>query len=376
MTSSTSFLHDDAPVPAGFDGLSLPVHHATTVVFSDTRSLLDADEFSEEGYYYALGHTPTTLQLSAKIAAIEGGTQAVLTPSGMAAIALTYLATVRPGDHVLLPKNAYRPNYDFARTMLTELGVTVLDYEPDETDLGARVSEQLRLLWIEAPGSLTLETPDVQRLINQARSVGAQVAIDNTWSAGVYFQPLALGADFSIQALSKYQGGASDVFMGAVVTQRAEDHARLKRASVRLGYSVSADDCFLVCTAVTAPFGHVWPRTKPRRCRLRRRSRSIRRCSASCIRRCHRAEGTTIGSGCSAGAAGCFRLRSMGVTRSMTCAASSMRCAASKSGLVGAVPRVSPRRTGRRAGGRSRSGVRASFVSASAWNVLMTCKKT
>jgi len=256
LTSSTSFLHDDAPVPAGFDGLSLPVHHATTVVFSDTRSLLDADEFSEEGYYYALGHTPTTLQLSAKIAAIEGGTQAVLTPSGMAAIALTYLATVRPGDHVLLPKNAYRPNYDFARTMLTELGVTVLDYEPDETDLGARVSEQLRLLWIEAPGSLTLETPDVQRLINQARSVGAQVAIDNTWSAGVYFQPLALGADFSIQALSKYQGGASDVFMGAVVTQRAEDHARLKRASVRLGYSVSADDCFLVYRSL----GSLWAR--------------------------------------------------------------------------------------------------------------------
>ncbi|MBC5800592.1 MAG: PLP-dependent transferase [Candidatus Eremiobacteraeota bacterium] len=243
-------------MPAGFRSLSLPEHHATTVVFSDTRSLLDADEFSEEGYYYALGHTPTTLRLAAKVAAIDGGAHAVLTPSGMAAIALTYLATVRAGDHVLLPKNVYRPNRDFARAMLTELGVTVLEYEPHETDLGARLSERLRLLWIEAPGSLTLETPDVQRLIDQGRSVGALVAVDNTWSAGVYFQPLALGADFSIQALSKYQGGCSDVFMGAVVTHGDDHHARLKRASVRLGYAVSPDDCFLVYRSL----GSLWAR--------------------------------------------------------------------------------------------------------------------
>jgi len=256
LESSTSFLHDDAPVPPGFRSLSLPQHHATTIVFPDTRSLLAADEFSEDGYYYALSHTPTTLRLAAKIAAIEGGTNAVLTSSGMAAIALTYLATVRPGDHVLLPQNAYRPNRDFARIMLTELGVTVLEYAPDEVDLGERLSERLRLLWIEAPGSITLETPNVKGLIEQAHSVGAKAAVDNTWSSGVYFQPLMLGADYSIQALSKYQSGASDVFMGAVVTRCADDHARLKETSIRLGYSVSADDCFLVYRSL----GSLWAR--------------------------------------------------------------------------------------------------------------------
>jgi len=256
LKSSTSFLHDDAPVPPGFHSLSLPQHHATTVVFPDTRSLLGADEFSEDGYYYALSHTPTTLRLAAKIAAVEAGTNAVLTSSGMAAIALTYLATLRPGDHVLLPKNVYRPNQDFARAMLTELGVTVMEYAPDEVDLGQRISERLRLLWIEAPGSITLETPNVQGLIEQAHAAGAKVAVDNTWSAGVYFQPLTLGADYSIQALSKYQSGASDVFMGAVISRSADDHARLKRTSIRLGYSVSADDCFLVYRS----FGSLWTR--------------------------------------------------------------------------------------------------------------------
>ncbi len=256
MESSTSFLHADVPVPPGFRSLSLPQHHATTVVFPNSRTLLTADEFAEDGYEYGLSHTPTTLTLAAKLAAIEGGTHAVLASSGMAALALTSLATLRAGDVVLLPKNAYAPNRDFARTVLTEFGVTVAEYTPDEADLGARIDERLRLLWIEAPGSITLETPDVTSLIAQAHSVGAKVAVDNTWSAGVYFRPLGLGADFSIQALSKYQGGASDVFLGAVVTRSAQDHAQLKRVAVRLGSLAPAHDCALVHRSL----GSLWAR--------------------------------------------------------------------------------------------------------------------
>lgn len=256
MEPSTSFLHDDVPMPPDFHSLSLPQHHATTVVFPNSRALLEADEFTEDGYEYGLSHTPTTLTLAAKIAAIEGGTHAVLASSGMAALALTSLATLRAGDVVLLPKNAYGPNRDFARTVLMKFGVTVIEYAPNEVDLRTRVDGRLRLLWIEAPGSITLETPDVAALIAQAHSVGAKVAVDNTWSAGVYFRPLDLGADFSIQALSKYQSGASDVFLGAVVTRSAQEHARLKRVAVRLGYLAPAHDCALVYRSL----GSLWAR--------------------------------------------------------------------------------------------------------------------
>ncbi len=244
------------PVPGGFRALSLPQHHATTVVFPDTRALLAGDDFSEEGYYYGLSHTPTTLTLAGKLAAIEGGTNAVLTSSGMAAIALVYLANLQSGDHILLPKNAYGPNRDFAHGVLTDFGITVLEYTPDEVELGKRIGERLKLLWIEAPGSITLETPDVAALIARAHSVGAKVAVDNTWSAGVYFQPLELGADFSVQALSKYQGGAGDVFLGAVITRDAGEHARLKRVAVWLGYSAPAQDCALVHRSL----GSLWAR--------------------------------------------------------------------------------------------------------------------
>lgn len=248
---STRLIHHPYRPPEGFDAVAPGVHKASTVLFKDVHALRTQEWADKSGYTYGLHGTPTTFTLEERIATLEGGRYCVLAPSGLSALTLVDMAFLRQGDEVLLPDNAYGPGKAFAAAELSRWGITHRFYDPmNPADLAARISAATRLVWIEAPGSITLEFPDMPALVAAVREANAGraperrilSALDNTWGAGIAFAPFELGVDISMQALTKYPSGGADVLMGSVVTQEHDLHHALLMCHMRLGLGVSGND--------------------------------------------------------------------------------------------------------------------------------------
>jgi cysteine-S-conjugate beta-lyase len=240
----TKLIHSDARVPQGFQSLTSPVYRASTTVFSDAAAVTDRWDQYEAGYTYGLYGTPTTLELAARICELEGGHRTIIMPGGQGAIALINLALLRAGDHVLIPESIYGPNRKLANDVLRRFGVEVAFYPPGAgSGIATRMQPNTRLVWCESPGSITMEVQDVPAIAAAAHAAGALVAMDNTWSAGVYFDALARGVDITMQALTKYVGGHSDLLLGSVTTKDKDIYQRLGATHQLLGCAASPDDC-------------------------------------------------------------------------------------------------------------------------------------
>ncbi len=241
----TRLIHSEARVSADFRSLATPVFRGSTVVFDRLADARD-DWTADDGYTYGLYGTPTTRELAARIAELEGAHHTVVVPGGQAAIALIFLAYCRTGSHVLVPDSAYRPAAQFASGLLARLGVDVETYPATMgADIAALMRPDTALLWCESPGSITLEVQDVPAMVDAAHRHGIPVALDNTYAAGVLFDAFAQGVDVSMQALTKYVGGHSDLLLGTV-SVRDEAHRRVIGETHRLlGLAVSPDDCSL-----------------------------------------------------------------------------------------------------------------------------------
>src|SRR5215471_17101316 len=216
----TKLIHSDAKIPGGFRSLNVGVHRASTVLFPDAASVNDTWDQYEAGYTYGLYGTPTVLELAGRICEVERGFRTLITPGGQGALSLINLAFLKAGDHVLLPESVYTPSRKFAAQVLKRFGVEVEFYLPDA---GAAIAQQFRantrMVWCESPGSITMEVQDVPAIAEAAHRAGALVALDNTWSAGVYFDAFAYGVDITMQALTKYVGGHSDLLLGSITTR-------------------------------------------------------------------------------------------------------------------------------------------------------------
>ena len=243
----TALIHSDYRPPAGFSAFPTAIHHASTVLFENVAALRSGEWKDKNAYTYGLHGTPTTFTLEARLAEIEGGAQCLLAPSGLAAIAMVDFALLKTGDDVLLPDNVYNPNRELGRWLQADFGITARYYDPL---VGAGIAELIqpntKLIWTEAPGSVSMEVPDMPAICAAAHARGVLVALDNTWAAGLAFNGFEHGADIVMQALTKYQSGGSDVLMGAVITRDRAIHDRLSLAHMRLGLGVGADDAYLV----------------------------------------------------------------------------------------------------------------------------------
>ncbi|MGE3431674.1 MAG: PLP-dependent aspartate aminotransferase family protein [Ramlibacter sp.] len=230
-----------------FDSLVPPVLRASTVRFDSLDEFLTRGERLPDGYSYGTTGTPTHRHLEARIAALDGARHGLVVPSGQAAIALTLLHLLSAGDHLLISASAYGPAVTFAEQHLRRLGVQVQVYDPR---VGAGIASLLqpdtRLVWLESPGSLTMEVQDVQAIAAVARRAGVPTAIDNTWSSPLYATPLAQGVTLCIHACTKYMGGHSDLLMGSITTNDEALYAGLRNLQAYMGQAASAEDCFLV----------------------------------------------------------------------------------------------------------------------------------
>ena len=250
---STDLIHHPYRPPAGFEAIPPAIHRASTVIFPNVAALRTRDWQHKTSYTYGLHGTPTTFLLEERIATLEGGKFCTLVPSGLAAVVLVGMALLKAGDELLIPDNAYGPNKAFANGELAAWGITHQFYDPmTPADLASKLSAKTRLVWLEAPGSITMEFPDLPALVavvkshQQAHPLGIVTALDNTWGAGIAFNAFALGADISAHALTKYPSGGADVLMGSVVTQSEALHQLIHFCHMRVGYGVAGNDCELV----------------------------------------------------------------------------------------------------------------------------------
>ncbi len=233
--------------PEGFGAFPTAIHHASTVLFKDVAALRARNWQDKNAYTYGLHGTPTTFTLEARLAEIEGGEHCLLAPSGLAAIAMIDLALLSTGDEVLLPDNVYNPNRELGSWLSASFGITARYYDPLIGEgIAELINTKTALIWTEAPGSVSMEVPDIPAICRVAKQKQIPVALDNTWSAGLAFRAFDHGVDIVMQALTKYHSGGSDVLMGAVITRSKELHRKIEQAHMRLGLGVSADDTYLV----------------------------------------------------------------------------------------------------------------------------------
>ena len=221
-----------------------PVWHASTIVFDNLAALEEARRHPDAGLFYGRRGTPTQWALFFALTGLEPGAAGTkLYPSGVAAIAAALLTVVKAGDHVLMVDTAYEPSRAFADRLLKPLGVETSYYAPD-AQVRPLVRPNTRAILIESPGSLSFEVQDVPAIVAVAKEHNIATIMDNTWATPLLFPAIKHGVDFSVQALTKYTGGHSDLMMGSVTTTKRW-FGKLKTNSYLLGYCVGPDDAYL-----------------------------------------------------------------------------------------------------------------------------------
>ena len=246
---STQLIHHPYRAPAAFDSPVVAVHKGSTVYFPSMAELRQRQWLDRSGYTYGLHGTPTTYTLEQRLATLEGARHVLLAPSGLSALTVVNLALLKSGDAMLLPDNVYNPSKEFARHEMAGWGVAHRLYEPmNPASLAQALTPEVKLVWLEAPGSVTLEFPDLSALVRciRERAPQAVIALDNTWGAGLAFNAFelgqGLGVDVTIHALTKYPSGGGDVLMGSVACRDDALYQRLAMTHSRLGLGVSGND--------------------------------------------------------------------------------------------------------------------------------------
>jgi cystathionine beta-lyase len=223
-------------------GVNPAIHRATTLLIEDADQLYGGARKT-----YGISGMAVQEALQQALIEVEGGAGAVLTPSGLAACTLAMLSVAAPGGELLASDALYAPTRRFCETALKRYGVRTRYFDPR---MGAGVADLIGEdtcgVFLESPGTHTFEVMDTPAIAKAARARGKPVILDNSWSAGVFFKPFEHGVDISVQALTKYQSGHADAFVGAVLGSTPEWAGRLRDTYKQLGLFASPDDCYLV----------------------------------------------------------------------------------------------------------------------------------
>ncbi|MEZ5680231.1 MAG: cystathionine beta-lyase [Erythrobacter sp.] len=227
--------------------VSPPVWRASTHLYEDSAALREGKKINEDGhFFYGRRGAPTQWALAEALTEIEPGAHGtVLYPSGLAAIVGGLMAVLKAGDVLLVADNAYDPTRNTAMGILKKFGVEHRFFDPlDQKAYEAAFCERTRAVFLENPGSLTMEVCDIPALASTARERGAVSLLDNTWATALGFAGLSHGCDIVITALTKHIGGHSDLMMGAA-SAGERWYRKLRLTAQQLGHVVSPDDAAL-----------------------------------------------------------------------------------------------------------------------------------
>ena len=227
------------------------VQRASTVVFNSVKEMKAAAvNKTNQTLFYGRRGTTTSFAFSDAMVELEGGAGCALYPSGTAAITNAIISVVKTGDHILMVDNAYEPTRDYCEKILAKMGVTTTYYDPlIGKGIEALIQENTSLIFLESPGSITMEIQDVPGIAEVAHKHGCIVMLDNTWGAAVNFQPFDHGVDISVQAATKYIVGHSDVMLGTA-TATEKYWPQVREYSYIMGQCTSPDDLYLALRGI------------------------------------------------------------------------------------------------------------------------------
>jgi len=228
-----------------------PVTRASTVVFDSVADMKHATaNKANQVLFYGRRGTTTSFAFSDAMTELEGGAGCALFPSGTAAITHSILAFVKTGDHLLMVDTAYEPTRSFCDNVLGKFGVETTYYDPlIGRHIEALIKPNTRVIFLESPGSLTMEVQDIPAIAKVAHQHGCIVMLDNTWASPINCQPFELGVDVSIQAATKYVVGHSDVMLGTA-TANDTHWPQLRESSYTMGQCTSPDDLYLALRGI------------------------------------------------------------------------------------------------------------------------------
>lgn len=255
LSKQTQFSQPIRHAPQYIHTVQPPVYHASTIIFKDTDALIHRHWTDRHDYSYGTHGTPTTYSLADQIAVLEGADECLLAPSGLSAINLVNTAVLNSGDEVWIPDNVYSPNHDHLAALSEKYGIILKIYSPLDADQ-IEFSAKSKLIWIEAAGSVTLEFPDLVKIVKKAQQHHVLTALDNTWGAGLAFcafdfSDQHLAVDFSVHALTKYPSGGGDILLGSICTKNVSLYRQLLKMHALQGISVSGDDCAQITRSLT-----------------------------------------------------------------------------------------------------------------------------
>ena len=223
--------------------VNTPVERGSTVLFERADKLYDDDIKPT----YGTDGLSTQVELCRMIAELEGASESFILPSGLAALTLPIFACLQAGDEILAVNSCYAPVRRFLDTQLKRYGVTARYYDPalSADEVIALATPATKMIYVESPGSLTFDIQDIPAIARAAKARGVLTLCDNTYGGGLLFKPLAHGIDLSMQALTKYVGGHSDVLIGALSVSDAKLAKTLHNAIKAWGFFTSADESYL-----------------------------------------------------------------------------------------------------------------------------------
>ena len=219
-----------------------PIERASTLLNPSASTLRDPSL----GPVYAIDGMAVQNELRGLIAEMEGSSDAWLTPTGLAAVTLPILTLTRPGDIVVATDAVYGPSRRFLDRYMAARGVTTRYHPADATtEQIIAALDGAKLLLMESPASLTFDMIDVPAVAAAAQKKGVLTVIDNTWAAGLAFRPLAHGVDVSVQAVSKYAAGHSDLLMGAIAIAEPRIGKAIHNTIEDMGWHTAPDEAWL-----------------------------------------------------------------------------------------------------------------------------------
>jgi cysteine-S-conjugate beta-lyase len=242
LKAETRLIHAGHDTGLAAKTVGPPVQKGSTVLLPDAASLYD-----DPGQLtYGRQGLSAQFALQAALAELENARAVTLYPSGLSALTGALLAVLKTGDEVLVTDVIYKPTRRFCDHVLKRFGITVRYFDPRQPPeaLVGDASGATRLILMESPGSLSFEMQDLRRVSELARARNILTIADNTWGAGYLMRPLDLGIDISVQALTKYVGGHSDVFMGSVAVNDPKLVHAMDDGITNLGWAVSGEDAY------------------------------------------------------------------------------------------------------------------------------------
>ncbi|MGP9018949.1 cystathionine gamma-synthase [Streptomyces sp. BR1] len=203
------------------------------------------------GYEYSRSANPTRTALEENLAALEGGVRGLAFASGLAAEDCLLRTLLVPGDHVVIPNDAYGGTFRLFAKVVSRWGVewSVADTS-DPASVRAAVNDRTKVIWVETPSNPLLGITDIAAVAAVAKDVGAKLVVDNTFASPYLQQPLSLGADVVVHSLTKYMGGHSDVVGGALITNSAELGEELAYHQNAMGAVAGPFDSWLVLRGI------------------------------------------------------------------------------------------------------------------------------